>query len=79
MRTRPSFSHNGAGNFRVNHTNSGGTINDEVCNQIQVNSTTTDTISLNFYKPTANMTRGDTGYVNCESTNDASIYVSAEL
>jgi len=75
MRTTPSVSNNGVGNFRVN--NSEG--QDETCNTIVRTGGNKYETFITFGKPTANLTIGKCGYINTEQANDAVLYFTAEL
>jgi len=75
MRSGPTCSHNGAGNFRVNNS----TGQDETCNGIAFSNARVGSAVVTFTKPTANFTVGDSGYINTEADNDASFYIDAEL
>ncbi len=75
MRTDPTCSHNGAGNFRVNNS----TGQDEICNGIIFTKARVESAIVAFTKATANLTVGDSGYINTEVGNDASFYIDAEL
>ena len=75
MRSTPSISNNGVGNFRVN--NSEG--QDENCNTIVRTGGNKYETFITFGKPTANLTIGKCGYINTEQANDAVLYFTAEL
>jgi hypothetical protein len=74
MRVPPSFSHNGANNFRVNNG-----IHDENCIDIVSSHPAIDGTTVAFYKTTSNMTVGTAAYINTEATNDAWYAFDAEL
>ena len=76
MRTNPTVSNNGVGNFRIN-AYSGGV--DETCNTITINHAEETYISISFIKATSNLTTNMNMYINTQATNDASLYVDAEL
>jgi hypothetical protein len=75
MRSAPSVSNNGVGNFRLNDSRG----NDQVCNGITAPYVSDSRAVLIFTKATANFTVADCVYINAEITNDASLYFSAEL
>ena len=74
MRSAPSFSTNGAGNFRMNDN-----VTDEVCNAVAAAYITKQQADLTFTKTTANLTSMSIGYINTEGANDASLYFDAEI
>ena len=75
MRSAPSVSNNGVGNFRLNDSRG----NDQVCNGITAPYVSDSKAVLIFTKATANFTIADCVYINTELANDASLYFSAEL
>ena len=75
MRAPPTLSHNGAGNFRLNNSVGG----DEICNTITIQSSKNNSVVVNFFKATGNLTVTSSGYINTEATNDAYMYFDAEL
>ncbi|MDB4716169.1 hypothetical protein OAF92_01230 [bacterium] len=75
MRAPPTLSHNGAGNFRLNNSVGG----DEICNTITIQSSKNNSVVVNFFKATGNLTVTSSGYINTETTNDAYMYFDAEL
>jgi hypothetical protein len=75
MRSAPSVSNNGVGNFRLNDSKG----NDQVCNGISAPYVSDSKAVLIFTKATANFTIADCVYINTELINDASLYFSAEL
>jgi hypothetical protein len=74
MRAAPTYTTNGAGNFRINNNTS-----DEVCAAVGSQGTTTHGTTLTFDKTTSNLSNGGISYVNTENTNDASLRFDAEL
>ena len=76
MRTPPTISHNGVGNFRLNSFSTG---QDEVCNNIIYDFITKYSARIRFYKATGDFTTNQNAYINTESDNNASFYIDAEL
>ena len=74
MRTAPTVTNNGNGNFRLNDY-----ANDETCNGMTTSYPNTHMVILKFTKATGNMTGGKTGVISTEGNNDAALYFSAEL
>jgi hypothetical protein len=74
MRAAPTYTTNGAGNFRINNNTS-----DEVCAAVGSQGTTTHGTTLTFDKTTSNLSNGGISYVNTENTNDASLRFDTEL
>ena len=74
MRTDPTVTNNGNGNFRLNDY-----ANDETCNSMTMAQNGTNRVILKFAKATSNMTGGKAGVISTEANNDAALYFSAEL
>jgi hypothetical protein len=74
MRAAPTFTSNGAGNFRINDNS-----NDEVASAVGIQYATKQQTAINFDKTTSNLTIGNISYVNTQATNDASMRFDAEL
>lgn len=74
MRVTPSFSTNGAGNFRLNNNSV-----DEVCSNVYHQTPTVYGTAIRFVKTTANLLNGGISYVNTQLDNDASLRFDAEL
>jgi len=78
MRTDPTVTNNGVGNFRVNTYGVGGS-SDETCNGITTAQNGINRVILKFSKPTSNMEGSRAGVISTEANNDAALYFSAEL
>jgi len=74
MRTAPTQTESGVGDFRVNSS-----ANDEACDDIQTASIKTTYACLEFHKTTGNLTAWEGALISTQSGNDASLYFSAEL
>jgi len=76
MRSTPSLSNNGVGNFRLNAYGSGA---DQTCTGMSLIFGTVQNAELNFTKTTSNLSTNTNGRITTEHTNDASLIFNAEL
>jgi len=76
MRSTPSLSNNGVGNFRLNAYGSGA---DQTCTGMSLIFGTVQNAELNFTKTTSNLSTNTNGRISTEHTNDASLIFNAEL
>ena len=76
MRSTPSLSNNGVGNFRLNAYGSG---KDQTCTGMSLIFGTVQNAELNFTKTTSNLSTNTNGRITTEHTNDASLIFNAEL
>jgi len=75
MRSAPTVTNNGVGNFRINN-NEG---NDQQVTGISIQRTEKEEVVIKFSGANTTFTVGHTGYINSQFTSDASLFFDSEL